>query len=148
MHLRKISEHLGLRRARRSDLDALQAWLVEQAKAHARPTALLSWATEHLQRQRVLRPGVTILERMVVKARRQAEEEAYDRWTRFSRHLQHATERGAPRGRAHQQVLAAILAQACNIGFTRMADIASIARSSSTTGTKCCASQRRSAPGM
>lgn len=77
VHLQRIAEHLGMRRAQRNDLIALQNWLVEQAKAHARPTALLSWATEHLQRQRVLRPGVTVLERMVVKARRQAEDEAY-----------------------------------------------------------------------
>ena len=41
-HLQRILEHLGFCRAGRSELVALQDWLVEQAGAHARPTALLS----------------------------------------------------------------------------------------------------------
>ena len=47
-----------------------------------------------------------------------------DRWTGFLRHLRHAREGKAPRGRAQQHLLAAILAQGCNVGFSRMADVA------------------------
>ncbi|MDD9942867.1 MAG: Tn3 family transposase [Myxococcales bacterium] len=47
-----------------------------------------------------------------------------DNWTRFSRHLEHGSERRPPRGHTLRHVLAAILAQGCNVGFTRMADIA------------------------
>ena len=45
-----------------------------------------------------------------------------DRWTSFSEALEHAAERKPPSGRIYQHTMAAILAQACNIGLTRMAE--------------------------
>ncbi|MFK7990356.1 MAG: Tn3 family transposase [Sandaracinaceae bacterium] len=77
-HIGRALRHLGFRRARRTELRELDEWLVRQASAHARPSVLLADACERLLRARVLRPGVTVLERHVLDARLAAERRTFD----------------------------------------------------------------------
>ena len=72
-HQRRAAKHLGFRKATRGELDELQRWLVEQANAHAKASALLSWTIDRLLKRQILRPGLTVLERMVLQARSEAE---------------------------------------------------------------------------
>jgi TnpA family transposase len=78
-HLRVIVRYLGFRRATPRKLEALGRWLVERALEHDKPTLLLQLACEKLHQEKVLRPGVTSLERLVVAARQEAEQETYRR---------------------------------------------------------------------
>ena len=71
-HLQEVLSYLGFRRFHPDDQDALQDWLLERALEHDKPTLLLHMACEHLKQQKLMRPGVTILERLVVSARLQA----------------------------------------------------------------------------
>jgi TnpA family transposase len=73
-HLTQILDHFGYRRATAADLTALEAWLVERALEHDQPTFLLHTATEWLHGNRIVRPGLTSLERLVATARQQARE--------------------------------------------------------------------------
>ena len=56
---------------------ALQTWLLARALEHDKPTLLLQLACEKLHRERIVRPGVTRLERFVATAREQAHEETF-----------------------------------------------------------------------
>lgn len=78
-HLQQIRLYLGFRKATASSLAPLESWLLDRALEHDRPTLLLRLACEHLLRLRVMRPGITQLERLVASARQRAEEETYHR---------------------------------------------------------------------
>ena len=71
-HVQDVLSYLGFRRFQSDDQDALQEWLLERALEHDKPTLLLHMTCEHLKQQKLMRPGVTILERLVVSARLQA----------------------------------------------------------------------------
>jgi hypothetical protein len=62
-----------------SDLDALRARLGDRALGHDGPLALLRSAVDGLRRDRLLRPGLTVLERLVAAARTDAENEIHRR---------------------------------------------------------------------
>src|SRR5439155_7628953 len=62
-HLREIQAYVGFRDARPADFDALLAWLAERAMEHDRPLALLYMSCEWRRREKIVRPGVTPLER-------------------------------------------------------------------------------------
>jgi len=70
--MQDVLSYLGFRRFQSDDQDALQEWLRERAPEHDKPTLLLQMTCEHLKQQKWMRPGVTILERLVVSARLQA----------------------------------------------------------------------------
>lgn len=72
-HLTAVLRHLGYRMPGVEDLATLAAWLVERALEHEQPTLLLHLTTQHLRTQRLVRPGITILERLVATARERAE---------------------------------------------------------------------------
>ena len=78
-HVQEVLSYLGFRRFQPDDQAALQAWLLERALEHDKPTLLLHMACEHLKQQQLMRPGVTILERLVVSARIQAHHESFRR---------------------------------------------------------------------
>jgi hypothetical protein len=59
----------GFRSAQPQDLDELGAWLAECAVAHDAPSHLLREAVNHLRDLRLVRPGLTVLERIVSTAR-------------------------------------------------------------------------------
>ncbi len=78
-HFQAVLDHLGLRRVQAKEQEQLLAWLIERALEHDKPTLLLQMTSEHLKQQKMLRPGVTVLERLVVTARAQAHHESFHR---------------------------------------------------------------------
>jgi hypothetical protein len=78
-HVQDVLSYLGFRRFQSDDQDALQEWLLERSLEHDKPTLLLHMTCEHLKQQKLMRPGVTILERLVVSARLQAHYESLSR---------------------------------------------------------------------
>jgi TnpA family transposase len=78
-HLQAIQVYLGFREAGPVELRALGEWLVERALEHDRPSLLFRVACEHLHAAKIIRPGVTRLERMVTTARQRAQRETLQR---------------------------------------------------------------------
>lgn len=78
-HLVIIQNYLGFQKATQKDLDKLLKWLVERALEHDKPTLLFQMACEKLYSEKIIRPGITILERMVISARQQAQLETYQK---------------------------------------------------------------------
>jgi len=76
-HRRYVRAYLGFRQATPIDLYALQTWLLARALEHDKPTLLLQLACEKLYRERIVRPGVTRLERFVATARERAHDETF-----------------------------------------------------------------------
>jgi len=76
-HVTAVERHLGFRKPQRGDLKALSDWLTERALEHDRPTVLFRLACEQLLTERLVRPGVTTVERTVIAARQRATEETY-----------------------------------------------------------------------
>lgn len=76
-HVKNVEAYLGFRRAEDVDLHELSQWLVKRALEHNKPTLLLQMASEKLNTAKIIRPGVTVLERLVVTARQIAREETY-----------------------------------------------------------------------
>src|ERR671931_898361 len=81
MHLQQVQAYLGFRKALPLDLYALTMWLVERALEHDKPTLLLQLACDEFRRERIVRPGLTRLERLVATARQQAHLETFRRLT-------------------------------------------------------------------
>ena len=77
-HLSQVMQYLGYRRTEAEDLTKLQDWLVERALEHDRPTFLLTVAAERLRWDRLLRPGLTTLERIVAGSRQQARTSTFE----------------------------------------------------------------------
>jgi hypothetical protein len=80
-HLQLVPTHLGFRTALPLDFYGLQTWLVERALEHDQPTLLLQLACEKLHREKIVRLGITRLERLVATARQQAYDETFRRLT-------------------------------------------------------------------
>lgn len=78
-HLQSILAHLQYRRATPLDLSLLETWLTQRALEHDRPSLLFELACQKLQRDRILRPGLTRIERVVTAAREQAHQETFRR---------------------------------------------------------------------
>jgi TnpA family transposase len=78
-HLQAIQVYLGFREAGPVELRALGEWLVDRALEHDRPSLLFRVACEHLHAAKIIRPGVTRLERMVATARQRAQRETLQR---------------------------------------------------------------------
>jgi uncharacterized protein DUF4158 len=78
-HFQAVLDHLGFRRVQDKEHEQLLAWLIERALEHDKPTLLLQMTSEHLKHQKMLRPGVTVLERLVVTARAHAHHESFHR---------------------------------------------------------------------
>ena len=78
-HFQAVLDHLGFRRVQEKEQEQLLTWLTERALEHDKPTLLLQMTGEHLKQQKMLRPGVTVLERLVVTARAQAHHESFHR---------------------------------------------------------------------
>jgi TnpA family transposase len=80
-HRRHVRAYLGFRPATPIDVYALQTWLVARALEHDKPTLLLQLACEKFYRERIVRPGVTRLERWVATAREKAHDETFRQLT-------------------------------------------------------------------
>jgi len=77
-HLQEIVTFIGYIKAKQTDFDALEVWLIERALEHDKPMLLFTLACEHLYKNKILRPGVTVIERLVISARQQAQQQTYD----------------------------------------------------------------------
>lgn len=82
-HLLEIMAYLGFRRVSADDLNELSKWLLERALEHTRPTLLFQLASEKLKAEKIVRPGVTRLEQMVITVRNEAQKEIYRRLSGF-----------------------------------------------------------------
>jgi TnpA family transposase len=78
-HQVKAMKHVGFRRATDQDLGRVGDWLTERALEHDRPAVLIEATCEKLRREHLLRPGITVIERMVATARAEAHEESLRR---------------------------------------------------------------------
>jgi len=72
-HLARAMAISGFREFGPVDAAALQAWLEDRALGHDGPLALLRTTVDRLRRQALVRPGLTVLERLVAGARAAAE---------------------------------------------------------------------------
>jgi hypothetical protein len=79
VHQRTIEQYLGFRLPTEQDFQAIGEWLLERALEHDRPTLLLQLLCEHFLAEKLVRPGFSIVERMVATARNDAEEEIFRR---------------------------------------------------------------------
>jgi hypothetical protein len=78
-HLQEIQAYLGFHIAHPLELKTLSSWLLERALEHDKPSLLLQLLCEKLYQEKVIRPGITRLEKMIATARSQAQEETYKR---------------------------------------------------------------------
>jgi TnpA family transposase len=78
-HQQHIMAYLGFRPLSDADETRLLTWLSERALENDRPSILLQQASERLYRQRLVRPAITRLERLVVRARGRAQHITYER---------------------------------------------------------------------
>lgn len=76
-HLQQIQAYLGFRNPVIRDFKQLAHWLSERAMEHDKPSLLFQLAAEKLYREKIVRPGVTTLEKMVASARQQATRKTY-----------------------------------------------------------------------
>lgn len=70
-----MQHYLGYREASAADMAALSKWLTQRAQEHDKPTVLFQLAAEKLHAEKIVRPGVTVLERLVATVREQAYKE-------------------------------------------------------------------------
>jgi TnpA family transposase len=78
-HLREVQAYLGFRDAGAAEIESLAGWLRARALEHDKPTLLFQLACEKLRADKIIRPGVTRLERLVVAAREQAHADTFRR---------------------------------------------------------------------
>jgi TnpA family transposase len=78
-HFQAVLDYLRFRRLQTDDHDPLQLWLTERALEHDKPSLLFQMTCEYLKQQQILRPGVTVVERLVAAARTQAHHESLER---------------------------------------------------------------------
>jgi hypothetical protein len=78
-HFLTAQDHLGYHKTGPEEREQLARWLLDRALEHDRPLLLWQLACEKLAADKVVRPGVTVLERMVIAARRGAERETVRR---------------------------------------------------------------------
>jgi hypothetical protein len=72
-HLRMIMQYLGFRRGSEEDYDELSAWLVSRALEHDKPSLLYELVCDKLRKEKIVRPGVTVLERFIAESRQKAQ---------------------------------------------------------------------------
>ena len=82
-HMRVIENHLGFSRFTQAYRQALEKWLLKRALEHDRPTLLLKFTTDKLQRDRVVRTSLKQLERLVGLIRDRAKHETYKSLSSF-----------------------------------------------------------------
>ncbi|MCK5520921.1 MAG: DUF4158 domain-containing protein, partial [Candidatus Marinimicrobia bacterium] len=76
-HFQEIQNYLGYSKANIEELKELSEWILQRALEHDKPTLLFHMACEKLHSDKIVRPGITSIERMVMTARRQAQEKIY-----------------------------------------------------------------------
>ncbi|MBX7221953.1 MAG: Tn3 family transposase [Blastocatellia bacterium] len=72
-HGMEVGQYLGFGRFSNLERQDTEAWLSDRALEHDRPATLLRLICERLHARKIVRPGITHLERMVSSARQDAE---------------------------------------------------------------------------
>ena len=85
-HVVAVERALGFRRCDRGDLKAAGDWLVLRAMEHDRPITLFGLLGDHLRAERLVRPALSTMERLIARARQVAYEET---WTKLRPTLSH-----------------------------------------------------------
>jgi len=75
--LEKIFSYLGFKKAGDQELNNLKKWLIQRALEHDKSILLLQLACEKLYKDKIIRPGITRLERIVTRARNRATKETF-----------------------------------------------------------------------
>lgn len=75
--IQEILIYTDFRRAEKTDLETLEKWLMQRALEHDKPSFLLRLAIEKLYAEKIFRPGLSVLERLVLKSREEAAGETY-----------------------------------------------------------------------
>ena len=78
-HQRQVENYLGFRHPTQEDFERISVWLTERALEHDRPNLLLQLLCEHFLAEKLVRPGFSVVERMVAAARNSAEEKNFRR---------------------------------------------------------------------
>jgi hypothetical protein len=78
-HSQQIQRYLGFHDATRENLRALADWLLARALEHDKPSLLFQLVCDHLRAEKIVRPGVTLLERLVMAARERGHTETFRR---------------------------------------------------------------------
>jgi hypothetical protein len=78
-HLVAVRDYLQFREGSTADMANITEWLLEQALEHDRPTLLLQLVNDKFYSEKILRPGITLLERLVATARKRAQLVVYRR---------------------------------------------------------------------
>src|SRR5207237_4050476 len=78
-HLQEIQKHLGFHIVNQVELEILSRWLLDRALEHDKPSLLLQLLCEKLYQEKIVRPGITRLEKMIATARSQAQAETCKR---------------------------------------------------------------------
>jgi hypothetical protein len=78
-HRRQAQTRLGYKKPSKKYLESFAKWLLERALEHDKPKYLFQLACEKLKNDKIIRPGITVLEQMVTTARWQAHTETYNR---------------------------------------------------------------------
>ena len=71
-HVKQVKAYLGFRSATPDDLERLGKWLAAEALVQDRPILLFHLACARLYELRLVRPGLTVIERSMVGAAREA----------------------------------------------------------------------------
>ncbi len=72
-HQQLAREHLKWRDCGEAERARLLEWLIDQAQQHDQPRGLLKDALSFLRREKIARPGISTIEKLVVQARQEAE---------------------------------------------------------------------------
>jgi TnpA family transposase len=78
-HQRVIMRYLGLRWCQDEETQLLFQWLSQRALENDRLSILLQQASKWLYKQRIIRPGITTLEELVLNSRERAHRLTYER---------------------------------------------------------------------
>ncbi len=76
-HLLKIQQHLGYRDMSETDQTNLAAWLLERSLEHDAPLVLFTLTLEKLKKDKLVRPGLSLVERLVASAREKAQKHTF-----------------------------------------------------------------------
>lgn len=79
LHRKRIQKYLGFFKSTPLDIALLENWLLERALEHDKPILLFHSICEKLYADKIVRPGISVLERMITSARIKAIEVTYER---------------------------------------------------------------------
>ncbi len=77
--MKRYGKYLGFRHPAKENYGRINKWLLERALEHDRPTLLLQLLCERFLADKLVRPGFSVVERMVSTARNAAEDELFRR---------------------------------------------------------------------